>query len=360
MSGEEKSFTPHALLELTALITSSLDVRTIRQGAIEAAARLMNADAASLLLVDPINEELYFEVATGDQGEKLKVVRLRMCEGIAGWVATNGQGAVVDDVPNDPRFFPVADYVSSYETRNLIAVPVCIKGKTLGVLQAVNRKEGTFREEDLLLFQALANQVAIAIENSNLYKQMHDTFEEVTYAFADALEKRDAYTGGHTARVRQYSLMIGRRLDLSEDEMECLALASILHDIGKIGVADYILQKQGRLVDQEFTDMCRHPQLAVEILELIGAMRPLLPTIRSHHERFDGQGYPDGIAGEDIPLTARIISVADAFDAMTTDRPYRKALSHAAALQELSLHSGSQFDPRVVAAFTAAIKERTE
>jgi len=344
---------PDAILQLTALFTSSLDPRVIRHGAIEAAAKLMNADAGSLLLVDEVTEELYFEVATGAQGEKLKVIRLRMDEGIAGWVARTGQGVVVADVPNDPRFFAVADYVSDYHTDNMIAAPVRIKGKTLGVLQALNRRSGPFVEADLVLFQALANQVAVAIENANLFQQLRDTFNEVTLAFASALEKRDAYTGGHTARVRRTSIAIGRQLGLAAEEMEWLSLSSVMHDIGKIGVPDRILQKQGRLDPDELAAMCAHPQHGVEILELIHPLGKLLPAVRSHHERFDGHGYPEQLVGEEIPLAARIIAVADAFDAMTTDRPYRAALGLEAALAELHRCAGEQFDPQVVEAFVA-------
>lgn len=350
--------TPEDILQLTALFTSSLDPYTIRQGAIEAAARLMDADAGSLLLVDEATQELYFEVTTGEKGEKLKVIRLRMDEGIAGWVARTGEGVVVDDVPRDPRFFAVADYISSYQSHNMIAVPVMIKGKILGVLQALNRRRGSFTEADLVTFQALANQVAIAIENANLFNQLRETFNEVTLAFASALEKRDAYTGGHTERVRLTSLALGRRLGLTTDELEWLSLAAVMHDIGKIGIPDRILQKQGRLDPDEMNVMCDHPRHGVEILELIQPLSRLLPAVRSHHERFDGRGYPEQLKGEEIPLAARVIAVADAFDAMTTDRPYRKALTQEEALSELQRHAGIQFDPGVVGAFVELSRER--
>lgn len=345
-----------SLLELTALITSSLDPRTIRQRAIEAAAQLMDADAASLLLLDALNQQLYFEVATGEKGAKLKVVRLRLGEGIAGWVVRTGEGVVVKDVRSDPRFYATADFISSYQTHDLIAAPVQSKGKMLGVLQAVNRRHGAFEESDLPLFQALANQVAIAIENANLYTELHATFTQTTMAFAEALEKRDAYTGGHTARVRLLSLAIGRQLGLEESALEELSLAAVLHDIGKIGVPDEILQKQGRLDAEEYAVMTHHPRHGAEILGLIETMAPLLSSVRNHHERFDGNGYPDRLVGEEIPLAARIIAVADAYDAMATDRPYRKALSRDAALAELRQHVGSQFDPEVVSAFEAACR----
>ncbi len=347
----------HMIMEFSALINASLDSNRVRDRAIEAASRLVEADAGSLLLVDPDTGELFFEVATGEKGDKLKQIRLQPGEGIAGWVALHKQPLIIDDVQSDSRFFRTADKVSQYETRSMLAVPVRVGEDLIGVLQAINKREGQFTPEDRDMLISLANQVAPAIENARIHETLKETFYGISMALSEALEKRDYYTGGHTNRVSRYCMAIANRLNLGEKEMEALWLASILHDVGKIGVADKVLQKPGRLDREEFQEMSHHSLYGAEILSHIKTHHAIIPGVRSHHEQFDGQGYPDRIAGDDIPLIARIISVADAFDAMTSDRPYRKALSHREAFAELQRCRGSQFDPQIVDAFVAVSKQ---
>jgi HD-GYP domain-containing protein (c-di-GMP phosphodiesterase class II) len=345
------------LTELSALINSTLDTREIRQRAMEAATRLMDAETASLLLVDEEKQELFFEVALGDKGELLKEIRLKIGQGIAGWVAQEGEPLIIADAQNDPRLFKDADKKSNFLTRNMICVPVKGKGKVIGVLQAINRMNGAFLSEDIGTFAALADQVAIAIENARLYEELRETFYGTTLALAETLEKRDPYTSGHVQRVRDYSMAIGRRLALSPQELETLQLSAILHDIGKIGVRDNVLLKPGRLDPEELAAMNQHPKHAAEILQHVKYLQASIPGVKGHHEKLDGTGYPDGLKGEEVSLFARIIAVADTFDAMTTDRPYRKALSHDTAFAELRKGSGTQFDTAVVEAFISACKE---
>ncbi len=355
MSRESGNFQKlHMLMEFSALINASLKTTQIRQRAIEAATRLLDADAGSLLLVDIESRELFFEVVSGSHSERLNEIRLGIGQGIAGWVAEHNQSVIIDDAQQDPRFFRHADLVTSYETRSVVAVPVCADDQVIGVLEAINKRNGVFSEDDRDLLTSLAHQVAPAIENARLFELLRDSFYGVSMAFAEALEKRDAYTGGHTQRVSRYCLEIGSRLGLDEKTMESLWLASILHDIGKIGVSDSVLQKNGRLDNQEFVAMCQHSEYGAEILSHIRSHRAVVPGVRSHHEKYDGSGYPDSLAGDEIPLIARIIAVADAFDAMTSDRPYRRALSQKEAMEELIRYKGIQFDSQLVDVFVAA------
>lgn len=350
------SATLKTFMEVAALVNSSLNAGEIRRRAIEAATRLMNAEAGSLLLVDDRRHELYFEVALGEKGEILKEVRLKMGEGIAGWVAEKGEPVIVHDVQTDHRFYRGADAQTSFVTRSMIAAPLLSKGKILGVLQAVNKLEGNFADGDLEVFVALADLVAAAIENARLYERLQETFYGTTVALAEALEMRDAYTGGHTRRVKEFSMAIGKCLGLAADELDQLELSAILHDIGKIGVRDLILLKNGALSPEELAKMNMHPGLGAEIISHVESLREVVPGVRSHHERFDGKGYPDALAGVSIPLSGRIIAAADTFDAMTTDRPYRKALSRETAIAELKRGCGGQFDPEVVAAFVSVLQ----
>jgi HD-GYP domain-containing protein (c-di-GMP phosphodiesterase class II) len=332
------------LMEMAALINSTLDTREIRRRAIEAATCLVEAETGSLLLIDRTTGELFFEVALGDKENVLKETTLAKGQGIAGWVAEKGEPVIIPDVASDPRFFAGTDVKSTFKTKDMICVPVRAKDRTLGVLQAINRKEGTFDEEDKDGLLALANQVSIAIENANLYQGLKETFYETSQALAETIEKRDPYTGGHTQRVMQYSIAIGRSMGLPEKEMERLKLAAILHDIGKIGIRDNILLKNDRLDTDEIKIMNEHTAYGSEILELVKHLRDIIPGVRGHHENYDGTGYPDGLKGGEIDLIARIIAVADTYDAMTTDRPYRKALSMQTAIDELRKFSGKQFD----------------
>lgn len=346
----------HILMDFSAIINSTLDTANVRERAIRAATLLLDADAGSLLLVDPETDELFFEVATGNKGEKLKEMRLKPGEGIAGWVVQNGEPVLSNDVQGDRRFFKGADHVSTYETRSMVAVPVKSGNGIIGVLQAINKFDMDFTPEDMELLTSLAHQVGPAIENARMYEAMRETFYGVSMALAEALEKRDYYTGGHANRVSTYCMSIGSKLNLGEKEMESLWLASILHDVGKIGVEDRVLQKSGPLDEEEFAVMSRHSEYGSEILSHIKSHRAVIPGVRGHHEKYDGSGYPDKLKGNEIPLVARIISVADAFDAMTSDRPYRKSLSHRQAFEELVRCKGTQFDPDVVDAFLAANK----
>jgi HD-GYP domain-containing protein (c-di-GMP phosphodiesterase class II) len=350
----EEKLQLNSLMEMASLINSSLDTEEIRQLAVSVAKNCVGADAASLLLLDQDTHELYFEATSGQKGQGLKQTRLKPGQGIAGWVARKGGALIIDDVQKDKRFHSAIDGMTGYETRSMIAVPVASKERMLGVLQAINKLEGSFTQSDLDMIETLAHQVATAIENAMLFQEQRETFLGITVAFAEALEKRDNYTGGHTRRVCDYSLSIARQLGLDNAQIEELRLSAILHDIGKIGVADRILQKPGKLEQDEFAEMSSHPSLGSDILANMKSLRKMLGGVRHHHEKFDGTGYPDGKKGDQIPLVARIISVADAFDAMTSSRAYRKALSVETAISELNNFSGSQFDPDVVAAFMQA------
>ncbi|MEK6599572.1 MAG: HD domain-containing phosphohydrolase [Deltaproteobacteria bacterium] len=345
------------LADVDALLNSTLDQKVIRKRAMEAITLLMNADVGSLLLVDDEKRELYFEVALGEKGDKVKEIRLKMGEGIAGWVAERGEPLLINDVKKDPRFYKSADKKTDFVTRNMICVPVKVKDKIIGVLQAINKKEGIFAEGDMKLFKLFSNQVAIALDNARLYEEVRETFFTTAGALAEAIEKRDPYTGGHTKRVVDYSLAAAKYLSLSPNEIERLKFSATLHDIGKIGIEDKVLRKPGKLDDAEIKIMNMHPALGADIMGHIKQLKDLIPGMMHHHERPDGKGYPDGLKDGEIPIIARIISVADTYDAMTTDRPYRKGLSNQTAIDEIKRYAGSQFDKDVAVAFVKAFEE---
>jgi len=345
------------LARLSQLLNSTLDHKEIRRKAMEAATQLMKAEAGSLLLVDEDKQQLYFEVALGDKEETIKTITLNMGEGIAGWVAKDGDPLIVNAPEKDPRFFKGVDGRTEFKTRNIICVPVRVKEKVIGVLEAVNKQEEeAFDKEDLSIFASLADQVAIALDNARLYLELEDTFFETAESLAEAIEKRDPYTGGHTRRVTQYSLAIAKYLQLKPLERKCLRIASVLHDIGKIGIKDQILRKPERLSPEEYDEIKHHSHMGAEIIEHIRQLREIVPGVKYHHEQVDGRGYPNGLRGEEIPIIAKIVAVADTFDAMTTSRPYRKGMEKEVALGELKRCAGTQFDEGVVKAFIQAFE----
>jgi len=352
---EERAKRLALLSQLSQVLNSTLDPKEIRRRAMEAATRLMKAEVGSLLLVHEENRRLYFEVALGEREEDLKTISLNFGEGIAGWVAQHGKPLIVNSPEKDRRFFKGVDERTEFKTRNIICVPVRVKEKTIGVLEAINKKgKGRFNKEDLSLLISLADQVAIALDNSRLCQELEEMFFQTTKSLADAIEKRDPHTGGHTQRVTLYSQAIAKYLPLTPLEKKWVKITSVLHDIGKIGIEDYILKKPNPLNPREFEIIKRHSIMGAEIIEHIRQLREIIPGVKYHHEQVDGRGYPDGLRGKDIPILAKIVAVADTYDAMTTDRPYRKAMGKKIAVEELKRCSGTQLDGEVVEAFIHA------
>jgi HD-GYP domain-containing protein (c-di-GMP phosphodiesterase class II) len=347
------------LLEISRILNSTLNPKVVRTRSMESVVRLLDCEAGSLYLIDEAKGELYFEVALGERGDQVKEIRLKIGEGVAGWVAQTGESVLVTDAAKDPRWASKADKKSKFQTRNMVTVPVKAGGKIIGVLQALNKLGGkVFDQHDLGLMESLADSGAIALENALLHDEQRRTFFETAEALADAIEKRDPYTGGHTQRVRDFSGAIGRELALDKDFAEKLDLAAILHDIGKIGVEDRVLRKPGRLTDEEFALMSLHPEHGFSILSHVKSLEKVIPGMRHHHERLDGKGYPLGLKGSEIPRMARIISVADTWDAMTSDRPYRPALGEDVAIKELWNSRAKQLDEEMVVAFFRAYKKK--
>jgi HD-GYP domain-containing protein (c-di-GMP phosphodiesterase class II) len=216
-----------------------------------------------------------------------------------------------------------------------------------------------FTQADFDLADTIAAQISIGIENAQMAEMQRDLFLHTVASLAQAVDMRDSYTGNHVQRVTQYAMMLGHELRLEPSQINQLRIATPLHDIGKIAVDDAVLRKPGKLTSEEFEMMKTHVLKGTAILQPIPGMSPMLPIIRNHHERWDGAGYPDGLAGGQIPPLARIVAVADAFDAMTSDRPYRRALPLTKAFQEVLNQSGSQFDPACVEAWQR-LQQRVE
>lgn len=238
---------------------------------------------------------------------------------------------------------------------NLVAVPLYRGRDVFGALVIANISR-QLSKEDLDLLQITANQIAIATERSRMYDELEKNYLSTLKALADSIEAKDPYTRGHSERVTHMALIVGEAMDLTDRELSTLHYGGILHDIGKIGIAEGILNKSGSLTSSEYQIIQRHPEIGEEIVASIPFLRRALPLIRHHHERLDGKGYPDGLANDRIPLPVKILSVCDAFDAMNSDRPYRKALPLEVSLKELKDKMGTQFDPEVVHVFLRLVQ----
>ena len=229
--------------------------------------------------------------------------------------------------------------------------PIRAHGEPIGALLLNHSTAFRFGAEHAAGLQSLATMAGVAILEDAQRAKLEDLFMSVIVSLTMAIEAKDPYTEGHSVRVAAYSEAIGKQLGLPSETLDVIHRSCLVHDIGKIAVDEGILHKRERLSQGEKEKMDLHPQIGESILRPIALLHPLLPGVRSHHEHFDGTGYPDGLKGEGIPIEARIMAVADAFDAMTSDRPYRKALSEHEALAELKRNMGTHFDPRVLAAF---------
>ncbi len=240
----------------------------------------------------------------------------------------------------------------SPQIHSFMAVPLKIREKVFGVLTGIKRNgpEG-FSEKDLYYMSSITANASRSIENLALYENIYDNLFATMYAFVKAIEARDPYTQQHSNRVTAIAVAIGEHVGLSSEELEVLKFAGPLHDIGKIGVRDDILLKPGKLTNDEYEKIKAHPAMGAEIVAHLGLWDKERQIIHNHHERFDGKGYPDGLAGEQIPLLARILSVADAYDAMASDRAYRRRMPQEKIINIMTDCSGSQFDPDVVKVF---------
>ena len=338
------------LLGISHALSSTLDLSRVLDLALVQAEAICSAETSSIWELDEARGELFFRVVRGVAARKIRDLRVPVGEGIAGSVAATGRAEVVNDVFGDPRW--KGDPNDSFHARAILAVPLKAHSRVVGVLQLLNPLEGpSFSDEDLRRMEQFAGVLAPAIENARLYAVQRRQFLDTVTAIAEAIEKRDPYTGGHVRRVVAYSVLLGTEMGLDPAELEELYLAATLHDVGKIATPDAVLRKPAPLDEHEAEVMRRHAADGADIVGRIRELRPVLPGVRHHHERLDGQGYPDGLAGDEIARVAKIIAVADTFDAITTSRPYRKALDPARAAAEIRAGAGSQFCPHVVAAF---------
>jgi diguanylate cyclase (GGDEF)-like protein len=275
--------------------------------------------------------------------------------GVVGRALRERRTVVVGDVTRDPDYFstPATEAAASE-----IAVPIWLGNELWGALDVQEKRKDAFDEEDARLLEVVADQLGSAVRSAILYQQLERAYLGTAEALGAALEAKDMPTPEHARSIIETAEAVGRRLGMSADELRNLRYAAAFHDIGKIAVPESLLNKPGPLTDAELEQLQRHTVMGEQILQPVEFLTDILPIVRHGHERWDGEGYPDNLAGERIPLAARIILACDAYVAMTTDRPYREAMSPEAAERELRLHAGTQFDPKVVEALLDVLESR--
>jgi putative nucleotidyltransferase with HDIG domain len=338
------------LLDISRALNSETELERLMRKTVPFVREILEADRGSVFLLDEKKRELWSLIAEGDE---IKEIRVSLDKGIAGYVARTGQTLNVPDAYSDPRFNREVDRQTGYRTKAILCAPMKnIRGEIIGVIQILNKLDGDrFTEDDQIILEAFAAQAAIAVENALLYRKIERTYDQILQALVAQLDLRDVETENHSLRVVEYTLLIARGMGFHGRTLRPIRWGAMLHDIGKIGIPDNILHKPGKLTPQEWEIMKTHPVKGYEALKEIGFLADALPIVRHHHERYDGKGYPDGLRGNEIPIGARIFAVADAFDAMTSDRPYRKAMPVEKAIGEIVANSGTQFDPSVVGVF---------
>jgi len=272
--------------------------------------------------------------------------------GVNGRVARSGRAAMVNDTRLD------SDYLARNprtDPGSELSLPIPVAGSTWGVINLEQQEPGAFSDEDLLLAHVVASQVGSAIYRCQLVGELEGAFLTTIGVLADAVELQDDYTGEHSNEVAELAVRVGRRLGMGGDELERLRYGALLHDVGKIGIPGELLRKPGPLTPAERERMNEHTAIGARMLVRIPFLAPVAPLVRSAHERHDGGGYPDGLAGAEIPRGAMIIATCDAFHAMTSDRSYRLAMPQELAIVELREHAGTQFDPVVAEALIAEL-----
>lgn len=332
-------------------INSTMEIDNLFNLIVKTTMETLHAQIGYIILYNQEHQELVITTLIGHENISPSGTILPMKpSSVSTWVIENCKPLLIVDIKQTPEFDTFS--ALGYERKTLICAPLITKDEIIGTITVVNKLDNsTYNHEELELLTTIAAQASIAIKNAKLYDDQQKTYLNTIQALVSAIEASDSYTRGHSERVTRYSLELAKKLDLPQERLKVIERAAILHDIGKIGIDLTLLHKEGRLTPDDINDLQQHPTIGMKILEPIEFLQDVRLCIGQHHERYDGQGYPNSVPASELLLESRILAIADAFDAMTSDRPYRKALSVEVAIKELYDNSGSQFDPELVPHF---------
>ena len=346
------------LAEIDRGILSALDSEKIVDVVLKRMRDVFPCDSVSVTILDSSDKmtgRAYIGNGKPDNGKQVETIKLTPEE--VQELTKNPESSLVEVEEAPPNYL---SSLARQGIRSFLVLPIILKKGLSGIMTLGYLKSPVHSQEDLFQARQLADQMAVALSNANLIKELDQLNWGALTALARAIDAKSPWTSGHSERVTSWALKIGRVLGLSQEEIDALHRGGLLHDLGKIGVPPEILDKPGKLDDEETQIMRQHALLGARILEPITAYAGVIPMVLQHHERVDGQGYPNGAAGKIICLGARIFGVADAFDAMTADRPYRKAMSRERAIEIIKEESGKQFDPDIVKAFLEVMAQEAK
>ena len=348
-----------ALLKVGRTIAVETNIDTLLTIIAQEIKQALNADRCTVFLLDEEKHELWSKVALGLE---MQEIRFASNLGLAGHVATTGETVNIKDAYTDRRFNKEIDMQTGYKTKTILCMPIRnLSHQIVGVFQVLNKKDGEFTNKDEDLLIAIGSSAGIALENANLFNKQKILIEEQKQLFSSfidtlsaSIDARDKITSGHSKRVTMYASLICDELDMNEKEKEVIKHASLLHDIGKIGIKDSILQKEGKLTPEEYDHIKLHANMTHDILGKIYVSKEfenVAQIASSHHEKYDGTGYFLGLKGDDIPLGGRILAVSDVFDAITSKRHYRSKMKIDDAIKVLIDGSNKHFDKKIVDVF---------
>ncbi len=346
-----------ALVGVGSVINSSLGLERVLEEVMDGLIALMGAERGFLMLREP-GGELKVRIARGIAREDINKDAFAISKTIVKRVAETGEAILTTNAQEDPRFVEQVS-VAAYHLLSILCAPLKIKDELIGVIYVDNRAHtGIFRNDDLGMISAFANQAAVAIDNAQLFDDLQESNAELEIAYqatlegwVRALDLRDKETEGHTKRVTALTQRLAQAMHVGEDALVHITRGALLHDIGKMAIPDGILLKPGSLTDEERELVQQHPIFAFEMLKPIKFLHPALDIPYCHHEKWDGSGYPRGLKGEEIPFAARIFSIVDVWDALVSDRPYRKGIKPVEVKKTIREQSGIHFDPHVVDVF---------
>jgi len=346
-----------ALMGVGRAINSSLGLKRVLEEVMDTLIALMRAERGFLMLRES-DGQLSVRIARGIDHINLDEVSFKVSRTIVERVAETGETILTTNAQEDPRFENQMS-VAAYQLRSILCAPLKIKNELIGVIYVDNRaRAGIFQVQDQNLITAFSDQAAVAIDNARLFDDLQDKNRELEEAYqatlegwVSALDMRDKETEGHTQRVTVLTQRLAKTMGVNDDEMVHITRGALLHDIGKMAIPDGILLKPGALTDDERELIKQHPVYAYDMLRRIEFLLPAIDIPYCHHEKWDGSGYPRGLKGEEIPFAARIFPVIDVWDALTSDRPYRKGLPHDEVRERIKADAGKHFDPQVVDAF---------
>jgi len=353
-----------ALRDIDQAITSSLDLKMTLSLVVEQVVAQLNVNASSILLLNPHSQVLTYASSSGFRSNTIQRTRLRLGESCAGRAAYTRELVAIPDVRLEPEGQTLRAIVTGDDFKAYYGAPLIARGQVKGVLEIFHRTELAPDEEWLNFLETLARQAAIAIDNASLFEDLQRSNLDLVMAYdatiegwSRALDLRDRETEGHTQRVADMTERLAVRMGMGEAALVHIRRGALLHDIGKMGIPDRILLKPTTLNEEEWTIMRQHPGLAYEMLHPIAYLRPAIDIPYCHHEKWDGTGYPRGLKAEQIPAAARVFAIADVWDALTSDRPYRQAWSKEKAAEHIRFQSGANFDPQVVDHFLQLLYE---